>query len=130
MIVKGLSSEQISNAVTAISKAYENNVIFKNGPTSLNRNGDRVTFALRTVFSKGSGSRRSWTGRRMPVACWHVFRDVCLEIFKINSNAVIRTSIAVYRGASDFFDKYPETGYNNIGSMIQPVYFKDACDCV
>lgn len=76
-----------------------------------------------------AGARRSWSGRRLNAACWHAYRDVLIGIFDANPDARVYTALASYKGKADFEAKYPATGYQNIGSMVQPAYMPDLCAC-
>lgn len=44
---------------------------------------------LKVKNSRLSGARRSYTGRRLISACWHVHADFLEELFKINENIKI-----------------------------------------
>jgi len=83
---------------------------------------------LTVESSRGPGARRSWNGRRMPAACWHAFRDVVRVILEDNPDATVSTSMARYT-AENFEETYPETGNVSIGSLFQPVYMPELCDC-
>lgn len=65
----------------------------------------------------------------MPAACWHAYRDVMLAVFAINPDARIYTGLAKYRGLAGFLDHFPATAGENIGSMVQPAYMPELCDC-
>lgn len=78
--------------------------------------------------SKAPGARRSASGRRMPAACWHAFRDVVQDILDTVPDAVVTTSMARYDAAT-FADVYPATGDVSIGSMVAPAYMPELCDC-
>ena len=87
--------------------------------------GSRVRFTLKTRDSDAFGSRRSWSGRRMKKASWEAFRDVLRAILKAHPDAVIRTSMATYRGLEGFESTYRSTAYKNIGSMMSPTTMPD-----
>jgi len=78
--------------------------------------------------SKAPGARRSWSGRRGKIACWHAFRDVVRDLLAHHPDAVIVTTMARYDAAT-FEDTYPATGDKNIGSMMAPAYMPELCDC-
>lgn len=83
---------------------------------------------LDVLNSRESGARRSWSGRRTRAACWHAFRDVIRDILEHNPEATVITSMARYT-PENFEDTYPATGDQNIGSMFEPAYMPDLCDC-
>ncbi len=136
MIVKGINSTQAKIAISAVAQKYHGNIITRDGVKSLNQKDTRVSFSLRTVSSSGPGTRTSASGRRMPVACWHVFRDVCREIFAFEPHAEISTGLrfgskkTVYRGSDHFEATYPATRRTNIGSLAAPVWITEVCECV
>lgn len=67
--------------------------------------------------------------RRVHAACWHAYRDVLTELFERHPKAVVRTAMAKYEGAAGFEYAFPATGYTNIGSLVFPMYAREACDC-
>lgn len=75
------------------------------------------------------GTRRSWTGRRGPWACWHAYRDAMRAILTKYPHAVITSAHARYEGLSGFENTYPGTADINIGSMGRPAYMPDLCEC-
>lgn len=79
--------------------------------------------------SRGAGARRSWSGRRGPWACWHAFRDFFYGIYAEDADAIIVTGLARYNGLEGFEREYPGTAYKNVGSMVQPAYMDELCDC-
>jgi hypothetical protein len=98
-----------------------------------NLNAKRIDFTLRVRDSKKAGHRLSAGGwnkqRRMVSACWHVHRDVMIEIFDINPSARLHTALAKYEGKTDFYEKYEETGYKNVGSQMFPACPIELCEC-
>lgn len=106
---------------------YDGNIVVHADAKPLGNSGFRGRIIGQT--SNGPGTRRSWSGRRGPYACWHAYRDVLREIFKEYPNATVRTSMARYDGAAGFEREYPGTADKNIGSMFQPAYMPDLCEC-
>ena len=68
-------------------------------------------------------------GRRVHAVCWHGYRDFMREVFKRDPDSRILTAKADYRNAADFEAKYGNTGWQNVGSMMFPMFYKDACVC-
>jgi hypothetical protein len=122
----GVTIDEVRAAVTVASIKYDGNIVFKREPE---RDGKAVRFTLTVKNSRNPGSRMSPSGRRIAAACWHVNRDVMKGMLAYNNDCRIKTAIADYRGLDDFNDKYPATGYTNIGSQMEPVDFQDACNC-
>jgi hypothetical protein len=50
-------------------------------------------------------------------------------IFAIVPNARIKTGWADYRGREDFDDKFESTGDTNCGSQMDPLAYRDSCEC-
>lgn len=61
--------------------------------------------------------------------CWHGFRAWMRMLYQLAPDATICTGIITYRGAEDFERNHDWTGDRNIGSQMQPLAFRDACDC-
>lgn len=95
----------------------------------LNKRGDRVRFTLKVKDVRNKPGARMGHERRINAACWHLNRDLYVEIFKLNPDARIKTALATYNGWQDFLDSYPETGEANIGSYYNPLYMSEACNC-
>lgn len=93
------------------------------------RKGTETRVKLGAANSRMSGARESWTGRKGPWSCWHVFRDVFAAWLIADPSAVIRTGVEVYRGAAGFLEAFPATAYRNVGSMVQPAYMTELCSC-
>src|SRR3990167_9644422 len=71
------------------------------------------------------GYSKDWTF----AVCFHGHKEFMDRIFEINPNAVIRTCKAAYLGINDFANKYVMVGNFNAGSMLNPVQYRDMCDC-
>ena len=128
--IKGIKADEFDAIVRHVSEArYERNVMCNDPrPSGLNAAGTRFRQRVIVASSRGAGARRSWSGRRMPCACWHVFRDVVRATLAAHPAVTFRTSLAYY--TSDNFEAtYPATGTVNVGSMGQPAYLPDLCEC-
>jgi hypothetical protein len=132
MVVKGITPDQFACVVRDVSNTrYDGNVRVdwgEWGPALLNQAGTRFRGRVLVYSSRGKGARRSWSGRRLAAACWHVFRDVVREALARYPDAVITTSMARYT-AENFESTYPATGEVNVGSMFEPAYLPDLCEC-
>jgi len=126
MIIRNVTQEDLEKALTLVNRLYANNIMFNNFK-QLSRNSFRVT--LRVKSSKKAGHRIGFSGRRIISACWHVHGWFYEILLKLNPKAVIKThNRKIY--------VEPETGAIvnnwidwNIGSMIKPLYYSEACDC-
>lgn len=80
--------------------------------------GPSVNFRLSPDGEKYRLKNRS-TGRRMNAVCWHGHRDFLRRLFEANPDAVVGSTLAMYKGGEDFRRKYPETEQPGMG----------VCDC-
>lgn len=143
MIAYGIDSTGLSKALKNVNKKYKNNVVFNREPEAY---GKGFRFTLRCKDSKKPGHRLSTHGereytdkdkivdrlsgnkvkekaRRFPSACWHVHGDYFDEVFKISPDARI-----VSKG-KNITSSYGNWEDNNIGSMMNPCYHSEACEC-
>lgn len=130
MLVSGVTVDSFVSVVEMISRTrYAGNVKLVYTPSPLNAAGTRFRVALRAESSRNAGARRTTAGRRSVAACWHVFRNVYAELFRLHPDAVVRTSMATYKGAAGFESNYPATAYQNIGTQLYPATMLSLCDC-
>ena len=115
------SMDDLVNALQKINQKYDDNIIFNRF--------DREGFTLRVNDSKGPGHRLGFpdhdTGkqRRIVSACWHVHGDFFDALFSLVPNAVIHaTGNRIDQHQGNWIDR-------NIGSMINPMYYSEACEC-
>jgi hypothetical protein len=80
--------------------------------------GDRYHTERKTTYSR----------RSCAAPCWHGFGHFIRALFEINSTGCVVTAKARYDTARGFENKYPYTD-GNIGSMMEPLQYSDACDC-
>ncbi|MAH44877.1 hypothetical protein CMI37_03560 [Candidatus Pacearchaeota archaeon] len=115
MIIGNVTMSELESALYQTNTEFEGNVIWNR----VESEGRRFRVTLRVRDSKGSGARRSASGRRLVSACWHVhgtFFDA------LPTEAVIRTAGRVKR-PGDVWEDW------NIGSMMYPTMHSQACDC-
>jgi len=114
--------EDIQKALTQANQELDNNLEFNNFQR-LSDTRHRVT--LRVKSSKGKGARlgQSITNRgnrrHLINACWHAhgtFFDSLPEGTKIQAAGIVT------HPGEDWQDR-------NIGSIIYPLWFSEACDC-
>jgi hypothetical protein len=118
MKARNVTRDEMYEALDKTNEIYSGNVEF-------NRfEGSRVfNFTLRVKDSLGPGARRGWTGRRMVAACWHVHGHFFEKLIEINPNAEI---VSCYSKISAAGGNWQD---RNIGSMVQPLYYSEACEC-
>ena len=66
---------------------------------------------------------------KVSAICWHGFRDFMIAMYELDSNLRFVTAKATYKNKDDFYIKFPDTAYKNIGSLMNPINFGDACLC-
>jgi hypothetical protein len=113
--------QELTQALNEVNKKFDGNIRFK---TLDGINSKRNTFTLTVYDSKKPGGRMGQHGRHIAAACWHVHGYLFEALLKINPD------IFIISGGKLRIDK---TGGNwidrNIGSMVQPLYYSEACDC-
>jgi hypothetical protein len=111
--------EELQRALTEINTKYEGNIEF----THPQRKGTGFQLRLQVKDSRGKGARRGSTGRRMINACWHVHGDFFDALLKIQPKAVIKAGQRTISIAGGNWEDW------NIGSLMNPLYYSEACDC-
>ena len=61
--------------------------------------------------------------------CWHGFRDFMIAMYELDGNLRFVTAHTTYNNKDDFYIKFPDTAYKNIGSLMNHINFGDACLC-
>jgi hypothetical protein len=125
MIARNINAPQLHAALATANQAYHGNLAFR----YIAPQGKGFQFTLTVKSSKGPGGRRGHTGRRVAAACWHAHRDLFKALFDAVPDAKIISCRATYDGRADFERSFEATGDANIGSLFQPLCFRDACDC-
>jgi hypothetical protein len=145
MIVSGISPVQFAQAVEKAGALYCDNLRPEIGREYVRQDGTCQRFNARVLLKHtgyqlglpvedlAPGQKRSANvlggQRRVAAVCWHVYRDVLIEVFNINPDAKVKTAYAKYYGKQAFYDLFPDTGHRNIGSMMYPVTPVECCDC-
>jgi hypothetical protein len=80
----------------------------------------------RLGFSRNKDGSR----KKVNAVCWHGYRDFLIELYNISGNNFrVVTAQATYNNKEDFYSIYPATGKKNIGSMVDPLPYEEACNC-
>ena len=66
---------------------------------------------------------------KVSAICWHGFRDFMIALYKLDVDLRFVTAKATYKNIDDFYLKFPDTAYKNIGSKMKPLNYSDACLC-
>ncbi len=112
--------EQLNAALNAVNAKYDNNIIFKSGPEGIS--AKRRRFTLTVKRSQDAGGRLSHQGRRVAAACWHVHGDFFEYLFDDGVELI-------KAGTKSMKDNYDNWQDWNIGSIAQPMYYSEACNC-
>jgi hypothetical protein len=138
MIAKNCSVEDLKQALKETNISFKNNVEFNRSPEPRGKN---LIFTLKVKDSKKPGHRLGFENaegkqRRMAYACWHVHGTFFDELLNINPEAIICTWAGnknqIYstgrdkNGAAIVFGNWEDP---NIGSVYNPLYFSEACEC-
>lgn len=113
----GITEDGIRLALEKTNKIFSNNIQFKR----IEKAGQKYIVTLTVKNSKYPGSRIGFTGKRICAACWHVYGIFFEELFYINPAATIKEcGNEITRGV--WKDR-------NIGSIMNPLMYSQACDC-
>lgn len=134
MKARNVTTNDIVDIVSKLSREkYNYNVIIQN---LTNVSGTTVSFKIGMSDSRELGTRKSWSGRRGPWACTHVFEDIMREVVEKGGEILIpKGSKGNYEGrqitiSSDYeLDNWVDS-YNcsNVGSMMNVVYPEQLCN--
>ena len=117
---------QLETALNDINAKFDGNIIFnrleqKTAKTNI--------FTLKVKDSKKAGHRlgyqRNKDGNRRKLinACWHVHGEFFDALFDIDEN------IFIWSGKSKITKDFGNWQDRNIGSIMYPLYFSEACEC-
>jgi len=127
LIIKA-TREELEQALAEINKRYEHNLTWNNFER-LNGNGTRFRVTLRVKDSHGKGAKlghedyRTGKARHTISACWHVHGNFFEALLAINPEIIIKTAgRTVDKNGGNWQDW-------NIGSLMYPRYFSEACEC-
>jgi hypothetical protein len=135
MRLRGITLAEFNASVDRVNASTNEEGVAYSGNQNVHpdarQQGQRVPTVSGRLYvhsSKAPGARTSASGRRMPAACWHAFRDVYRDLFANHPDVVVTTALARYTN-DNFEDTFPETGDRNVGSMVNWVTMPDLCDC-
>ena len=114
----GLSKESIEIALNRTNAQFNNNIVFKR----IEKSGRKYIVTLTVKDSHGAGARIGWHGRAISAACWHVYGTFFDECFTINPFCTIKQCGKPVTPENNWTDW-------NIGSIVQPLMYSDACHC-
>ena len=122
MQARNITVDQMNKALEELNKDFEGNATFNR----FEQKGRHIEFTLRVVSSKGKGAKISYQGRRSVAGCWHVH-----GFFFEKGLAIAPEAVFISRGGPEV--RVDKNGGNwtdcNIGSMMYPQMFSEACEC-
>lgn len=113
--------ETLEKALKRVNEKYGDNIIWNRQP---DKTGNRYNFTLKCKDSKQPGHRIGHSSQRMVSACWHVHGNFFDIVWDIEPEAIIWAGVLKMESQADNWQD------RNIGSVIHPLYFSEACDCV
>lgn len=127
---------QIERALEQVNERYGGNLRLKD---DIRETSKSVSFGLTVHRADRPGGRRGFTRnadgerRRVCAACWHAHGHLFEAIFRlpdIAPNAYIRTATGMGCGLVTG-PEYEDGNWQDrqIGSMFDPLYYSEACDC-
>lgn len=125
MLAKNVTYDEMKKALKMTNKKYDNNIIWNN----FRKEGNQIRFTLRVEDSSKKGSRLGFpdpeTGKQRHLinACWHAHGDFFDNLLKINPDAVIKANNRTIDKNGGNWEDW------NIGSLMYPLYYSEACEC-
>ena len=118
-------SELLKKISTKLNISIESNPISKNCyRVRVIKKKENKNYQRTGYYNNKDGSKR-----KVNAICWHGFRDFFIELYKYNNNFRVVTANITYTSGFDFYKNYNQTGYKNIGSMLEPLEYNKACLC-
>lgn len=120
-IIKNATLDNIDQAMRITNEVFTGNI-------KLNRFamiGKRFIVTLTVKSSRNDGARRGYDGRRISAACWHVYGVFYDALLSVNPTIEIKTTGRT-NPVTINDHKWQD---RNIGSIICPMMYSDACEC-
>jgi len=126
--IRNVTKEDLDKALAEVNKRYDNNIFFNNFE-AMNQKGNAFRVTLRVRSSHGKGARLNIERtRHLPYACWHVHGDFFDNLLIISPQTIIKTAkLTIHKDSNGTVHGNWEDW--NIGSIIEPCYFSEACGC-
>ncbi len=112
------SYKVLEQALSHVNSLFHNNIVME-----VEDRGSYYLVRLKVKNSKGKGARRSPNGRRLPNACWHVHGYFIDKVFEIDPKAIVYTLGKRFTRESWYWHDW------NAGSVLNPVYASELCEC-
>ena len=121
MLVRNTTMGELRKALNLLNKKYKRNIIFIEMENA-NKKKTAFRFRLWCKDSHKPGGRLTQSGRHIPAVCWHAHGDFWDILFAINPQTKVWVHKWVTKDKGNWEDR-------NIGSMINPLMYSDACEC-
>jgi hypothetical protein len=128
MLIKNVSKKDLDKALMWVNKKYSNNITWNNFE-QVNKKGDRFRVTLKVKDSHKNGARLGscvthlGNRRHLINACWHVHGNFFDALLVINNKAIIKTAGRTIDINNGNWEDW------NIGSVMEPFYYSEACEC-
>lgn len=125
MKIMQVTENDLNKALKKINKRYKNNIVFNRLEQ---KHSKTYLVTLKVKDSKKPGHRLGFKygdgkQRRLINACWHVHGYFFEALLEINPDARIKTGThEINKHGGNWQDR-------NIGSMVHPLMYSDACEC-
>jgi len=120
MRIKGLTEQQLRDALTETNKMHDYDLIFKREPEG---KGNYLLFTIRSRISGIRGASISFSGRNSVSASWHAHGHLFDMIIDRYPDAIIITAKStITKNGGNWIDY-------NIGSMMCPMFASDCSIC-
>ena len=117
----GVTREQLDKALAITNAKYNENITWNRVPE---QKGKAYHFTLRVKSSKGPGHRLGQGLQyRLTAACWHTHGDFFEALLSVEPGARIVTAKSIITNEGGNWQDC------NIGSMMFPMYYSEACEC-
>ncbi len=126
MIIRNASLPLIDAALVNANSNFDNNIIFKR----IEKEGRGFRLTLRVKNSRGKGAKLGFDGKRHTVAaCFHAHKAFLKELYDLAPGAKTISSQAIFEGKTQFDANAHFVGQKNIGSVMRPLEYGQACNC-
>lgn len=114
------TKNQLIEALNFVNQKFDENIKFK---TLEQKTKNRMSFTLRVKNSSGPGAKIGYSGRKTIAACYHVHGYFFEYLFLKYSEVFI---YSLGKKMSNNSDNWQD---KNIGSIMYPQMFSEACEC-
>lgn len=114
----------VRKALVKLNKKYKKNPIRLND--FLVKSDRKVQFTIRCSKSSYiAPARVAPSGIHTRAVSWQAHKEFMRNLFDIDPNARISTTIETYSGKAEFVAKHPDTYTHNVGNEFKPIAIGD-----